>query len=107
MPGFGATVRQARAGRRGVLLEMILSGRMVSGDEARTLGLVDWSGPTGRLETSAARFLKGLTRDRAPYLIRAVMQALRNAAELPRREALKKESRLFCEVARRSRDEED
>jgi enoyl-CoA hydratase len=104
MPGFGATVRQAPC-RRGVLVEMVLSGKMVSGREARELGLVDWCGPTGRLEAEAVRFIEGLTRDRAPHLIRAVMQSLRNASELPRQEALRRESILFGEVARRSRDE--
>jgi len=105
MPGFGATVRRAGPCRNGVLLQLILSGRMVSGDEARTLGLVDWSGPTGGLEEEAVRFLEGLTRERAPYLVRAVMESLRNASELPRSEALKRESLLFYAVARRSMDE--
>lgn len=105
MPGFGATAGQGQPGRRGAMLELILSGRMVSGEEARALGLVDWSGPTSLLESEAVRFLEGLTRDRAPYLIRAVMESLRNASELPRPEALRRESLLFCEVARRSRDE--
>jgi enoyl-CoA hydratase len=107
MPGFGATVDRARPVTRGVMLGMILSGRMVSGDEARDMGLVDWSGPRARLEAEAVRFLKGLTTDRDPHLIRAVMQSLRNATELPRQEALRRESLLFYEVARRSRDEEE
>jgi hypothetical protein len=41
-----------------------------------------------------------MTRDRTPEVIRAVMQALRNAERLTREAAMEEETRLFCELAK-------
>jgi hypothetical protein len=37
--------------------------------------------------------------NRTPRLIRSVMTSIHNAARLPREEALREETRLFCELA--------
>ena len=44
-------------------------------------------------------FLQKLTRDRPLTVINAVMKALKNARSLSMEEAMKEETRIFCELA--------
>ena len=64
------------------------------------MGLVDRVFPTGDVEDACASFLEGLTARRSPGLIRAVMASVHNGRRLPLREALRRETELFCKVIR-------
>ena len=44
----------------------------------------------------AERFLRALTANRSPRLIRAILTSIRNSARLPAAEALRREALLFC-----------
>ena len=105
MPGFGGTALRDPPVRRGLLLELVLSGRMIGGEEARAIGLVDACGPPDAIEALAAEKLGRLTAGRPAHLVQAVMTAMRNARRLPREEALREESVIFHRVVRRSVDE--
>jgi len=106
IPGFGGPVLCADRARRSAAVELLLSGRMIGADEALEIGLVDRVAPASRVEREAEDFLRELTEGRPRYLVRAAMESMNNALSLPRAEALREETRLFCGVARRAVEED-
>jgi enoyl-CoA hydratase/carnithine racemase len=99
LPGLGGTLAGSVA--RKVLVELVLSGRLVGAEEALALGLADRLEKGADVEAAAARLLAELTEGKPPELIRAAMESIHNGRRLPRDEALRRETELFCEVARR------
>jgi enoyl-CoA hydratase len=99
MPGFGGPVLAYEQKVRRPLLELILSGRMLSGKDAFDAGFVDQVVLTSKLQASSVEFLHSLTANRSHVLIRAVMESLGNARRLPRQDALARETELFCQLA--------
>jgi enoyl-CoA hydratase/carnithine racemase len=84
-----------------------LNGKTIRADEAEALGLVDYCAPARTVETRAVDFLSSLTRGRSADLIRAVMQSVRGAFEMPHGAALEQETRLFCDLLSGGRDKGD
>ncbi len=103
LPGFGGTVRAQQVMGRGRALSLILSGKLISGMEAFEMGLVDCTTAPKDLEKEGLTFLRSLTVGRPPELIRAIMTAIHNGERMPKDEALREETSLFCEMARRHR----
>ncbi len=99
LPGLGGTIFSQEVMRRGPLMDLILSGRMVSAEEALELGLVDRIGTKKEIEQLALEHLNSLTAPHSTKLIRTVMQSLNNGRLLSQQDALEEESRLFCELA--------
>jgi len=99
MPGLGGTLLGRSHLPRGAIIDLLLSGRMIRGEEAATLGLVDAAVPTGdvvrRAEELVARLVAGRTRSQ----IRSVMAAVHNAERLDRDAAIAEETRLFVALA--------
>ena len=58
------------------------------------------------LDVSMA-LMKKMVDERAPDLVRSIMRALRNAATLPPDEAMREETRIFCDLARKARSRWD
>lgn len=102
MPGFGGTVRGTEVLGHGRTIDLALSGKLISGQDAGELGLVDMAVETSGLNTAAEAFVAGLVGKRPPHLIHAVMQSIHNARRLPIDEALREEAALFLELARRT-----
>ncbi len=100
IPGLGGTIMAPEVLSRRVAMDLLLSGRTVSGSEALELGLVDLAVPTRKLEESTRGFLESLVGRRSPQVVRAVLTSIHNARRLPRDEALRAEGELFLEVAR-------
>jgi len=94
-----ATLAQQNSLRR-ALVDLIVSERAVSAEEALATGLVDRVVPAAELEEAALRYLSSLVGNRPACVIRAAMESIRNAWQLPREEALRKEAALFLKVAR-------
>jgi len=65
MPGCGGTVRLPRLVGTGRAVEMILTGRLLSADEALAEGLVDAIVPRPELHASAVRSISRLAAGRA------------------------------------------
>ncbi len=99
MPGMGGTVLFGSEIKRGKLIELILSGRMIGAEEALDLGIIDRLCKSGSIEEELKAFLEELTGQHAARLIRTVMQSIHNGKRMEEREALKEETRLFCRLA--------
>jgi enoyl-CoA hydratase/carnithine racemase len=98
LPGLGGTVLGTRTLGTRRAAELMLSGRMLRGDEALAIGLVDRCVDLRDLVSEGERYLAALTEGRAPALIRAIMTAIHNAGHLDRQEALRRETDLFCQA---------
>jgi enoyl-CoA hydratase len=103
IPGMGGTVATAEVMSRPQAMDLMLSGRSISGAEALEMGLVQRAVPTPELEGETRRFLDHLVRRRPPYLVRAIMEAVHNSRRLSRDEALRAEGELFSQVAQQTR----
>ena len=94
MPGYGGTLRLARATGSTRALEMMLAGAEMSADEALRVGLVNRVvAPAGLLAEAEALALK--IAGRAPLAVRACLEAVTRGLALPLEEGLKLERELF------------
>ncbi len=100
MPGFGGTLISGSIVVRSTLVELVLSGRMIRGEEAKVLGIVHECGPTGRIRKQAQDFLTMLVENRDPKVIRSVMESINNGERLEKQAALRRETELFVTLAR-------
>lgn len=99
MPGMGGTYRLPASAGTAASLKMILGGDMVSASDARELGIIDFVAPKDKAYEQALELMERMTNDRPVKVIRSVMTALKNSAELSPEEAMKAETRLFCSLA--------
>lgn len=100
MPGMGGTQRLPRLIGRSRATELMLTGDVISAQEAKALGLVSQVIPPDDLLRQA----RGLARkiaSKGRAAVKAVLQAIREGTELNVRQALALEARLFgrlCET---------
>jgi enoyl-CoA hydratase/carnithine racemase len=106
MPGLGGTVSALKTTRYASVIELMLSGKMVRGEEAKSMGLVDACAGTKDLETKAIAFIESLTERRSAGLVRTIMTSLKNADALSCEEALKRETELFCNLVEQQKEKE-
>ncbi len=94
IPGYGGTQRLARLVGKGVALQMILTGEMISAAEALRIGLVNEVVAPEQLLPRAeaiARTIAGM----APLAVRYSMEAIDRGYDLPLEEGLFLEAALF------------
>jgi enoyl-CoA hydratase len=65
MPGLGGTVLGRSRMRRGTIIDLLLTGRMVRGEEAASIGLVDAVLPTAGVVRGAEELIERLEIGRA------------------------------------------
>jgi enoyl-CoA hydratase len=94
IPGFGGTQRLARAIGRQQALELILTGRQVTAEEAVRLGLALRSVPAATL-LDEAHALAAQLAVRAPIALRYARQAVAAGLDRPLADGLAAEARLF------------
>jgi enoyl-CoA hydratase len=99
IPGLGGSARLEATTSFVQSAKMILSGDMISSAEALDMKIVDRVVPNGEATGYALDLLNKMTAGRSLKVIRYVMQALLNARKLPFEEAMKEETRMFCELA--------
>jgi enoyl-CoA hydratase/carnithine racemase len=99
MPGLGGTHRLPAVTGMSKALMMILGGDMINAEEALEAGIVDQVVSKDDLLSHSFGLLYKMTHDRPVPVIRSVMQALRNATTLAPEDAIREETRLFCELA--------
>lgn len=97
IPGYGGTQRLSRLVGKGVALQMILTGEMISAAEALRIGLVNEVVAPDQLLARAetiARTIAGM----APLAIRYSLEAVERGYDLPMEDALELEASLFGHV---------
>lgn len=95
IPGYGGTQRLPREIGYGRALDVMLTGKTLSAEEAFRIGLVNRVSEPGVL-LSEAELLANDIAKLAPLAIRACLQAVTRGLELPLEEGLALETELFA-----------
>jgi enoyl-CoA hydratase len=94
MPGAGGTQRLTRAIGRARAMDLVLTGRTITAQEAEAMGLVSRVVPADET-LDAALELAGTIAAKAPVAVLAAKEAVRLAEELPLGAGLRHERRAF------------
>jgi enoyl-CoA hydratase len=94
IPGFGGTQRLARAIGRQQALELMLTGRQVTAEDAVRLGLALRAVPAASL-LDEAHSLAAQLAARAPIALRLARQAVAEGLDRPLADGLAREAELF------------
>lgn len=94
LPGYAGTQRLPRLVGKGRAMEMILTGKPLSADEALRIGLVNRVVPAADL-MSEARALAHQLAANAPIAMRYIVNAVNKGMEMPFAEACQYEATLF------------
>ncbi len=105
LPGAGGTQRLTRAVGKAVAMDMILSGRMITAEEARELGLVARVAVKEAWLAEAKRAAREIAA-KGPVSVRLAKEAIDKAFEVPLSAGLDLERRAFY-LARASEDAEE
>jgi enoyl-CoA hydratase/carnithine racemase len=100
IPGLSGTYRLRERLSFKDSLKMILSGDMINAEDALILKVIDTITEDENPLSYTINLLKKITEGRELKVINYVMQALKNSKKLPLEEAMHKETRMFCELAR-------
>jgi len=98
IPGYGGTQRLARIVGRGRALEIMLTGDMLTAQEAHRLGLVNRVFPAADLMAEAKKLAATLAA-KAPIAVRYILEAVHRGLDMPFAEAQNFEATLFGLVA--------
>jgi enoyl-CoA hydratase/carnithine racemase len=94
LPGGGGTQRLPRLVGKGRALQLILSGEMISAQEAHRIGLVNEIVPAGELITRAEAILKKIAAN-APIAVKLSLEAVNKGLETSQDQGLALEASYF------------
>jgi enoyl-CoA hydratase len=94
IPGYGGTQRLARLCGKGVAHELILTGEMITAEEALRVGLVNRVVDSAELLATAEGIAKKIIAN-APLAVKYAMEAVERGTEMPQEEGLYLEATLF------------
>jgi enoyl-CoA hydratase len=94
IPGYGGSQRLPRLVGKGLAHEMILTGEMISAEEALRIGLVNKVVEPGELLATAEALAKKIIAN-APIAVQYAMEAVERGMEMPQEEGLYLEATLF------------
>jgi enoyl-CoA hydratase len=94
VPGYGGTQRLPRLCGKGVAHELILTGEMISAEEALRVGLVNRVVEPGELLATAEALAKKIIAN-APLAVKYALEAVERGMEMPQEEGLYLEATLF------------
>jgi enoyl-CoA hydratase len=94
IPGYGGSQRLPRLCGKGVAHELILTGEMISADEALRVGLVNRVVEPGELLATAEAIAKKIIAN-APFAVKYALEAVERGMEMPQEEGLYLEATLF------------
>ena len=95
IPGYGGTQRLARLVPRGVAMDLVLTGRIISAKEALELGLVNKVAPKEEFEGAVDELAK-LLLEKPPFALKACMEAVLHGTEIGIDDGLRLEADLFA-----------
>ncbi|HEX7124727.1 MAG TPA: enoyl-CoA hydratase-related protein [Thermodesulfobacteriota bacterium] len=95
IPGYGGSQRLARLVGEGKAMELILTGAMVTADEAAALGLVNRVVEPGEARGAAVAWARELVGGKPPLALRAAIEAVHEGLSMSLDEGLALEARLF------------
>ncbi|MCX6250624.1 MAG: enoyl-CoA hydratase/isomerase family protein [Bacteroidetes bacterium] len=99
IPGLGGIVKLARQTSNMETMQFVLQGDLINAMEALTCGIVDHIIQDEDPMEYAVKLLHKMTDDRSMKVIHYVMQALRNSRTLSFDDAVREETKMFCELA--------
>jgi enoyl-CoA hydratase/carnithine racemase len=94
LPGYGGTQRLPRLCGKGVAHEMILTGEMITAEEALRVGLVNRVVEQAELLSTAETIAKQIIAN-APLAVKYGMEAVEHGVEMSQEEGLNLEAALF------------
>ena len=94
IPGYGGSQRLPRLCGKGVAHELILTGEMISAEEALRVGLVNRVVEPGELLATAEALAKKIDAN-APLAVKYALEAVERGMEMPQEEGLYLEATLF------------
>ena len=98
IPGLGGTYRLTQLlGKKS--FEVLLNADLINTTEAIKIGLINYISETKDAFDLAKEKLESMISDRSVEVIHSAMQAINNANNLSKDEALKAETELFCKLA--------
>jgi enoyl-CoA hydratase len=98
IPGYGGTQRLPRLVGKGIALELVISGRAITAEEAHRIGLVNRVVPQADL-MGAARDLLNTILARGPIAVRLCIEAVHRGMDMDLDNGLNLEAQLFGVVA--------
>jgi enoyl-CoA hydratase len=94
LPGYAGSQRLPRLVGRGRALELLLTGRQISADEAYRMGLVNRVVPVAELATEARTLAQAIAA-KAPVAVRYILEAVMGGLEMSLADAQDYEATLF------------
>ncbi|HZP23644.1 MAG TPA: enoyl-CoA hydratase-related protein [Terriglobales bacterium] len=94
IPGYGGTQRLPRLVGKGIAMQLVLSGEMISAQEAHRIGLVNEVVPAAELIARAEAIAAKIIAN-APLAIQYAMEAVNRGLDLPLSDGLFLEATLF------------
>jgi enoyl-CoA hydratase len=94
VPGYGGSQRLPRLVGRGAALKLLLTGEIISADEALRIGLIDEIVPGNQLFERGEELARAIAAN-APLAVKACLEAVQNGSEISLSEALHLEASIF------------
>jgi len=94
IPGYGGTQRLPRLVGKGIAMQLVLTGEMITAQEAHRIGLVNEVVPAGELIARAEAIAAKIVAN-APLAIQYSMEAVNRGLDLPLADGLFLEATLF------------
>ena len=96
IPGAGGTQRLTRLIGEGRAMEMILTGRMISAEEANQYGILNFVFKSEELEEKTMEIANTIA-SKSPYAVERAKKSVKSVAEMKLEKGLKYEQELFIE----------
>lgn len=94
IPGYGGTQRLPRLVGKGIAMQLLLTGEMISAQEAYRIGLVNEVLPAAQLIPRAEAIAQAITKN-APLAVQYCLEAVNRGMEMTQQEGLFLEATLF------------
>jgi len=95
IPGYGGSQRLPRLVGKGIAMQLLLTGEMITAQEAQRIGLVNEVVPSGQLIARAEAMAQAIIKN-APLAIQYCLEAVNHGMEMTLQEGLCLEATLFA-----------